>query len=63
MQPLHYMVWRKNGGRKPRKRHATLDAAQTEALRLIDKYPGIKFQVLAVMGEYISAPQAEEGKD
>lgn len=50
MNPLHYVVWRKNGGNKPRFKHATLEAAQQEANRLAE-LTGAKILILAVLDE------------
>lgn len=49
-EPHHYLVWRKNGGRKPAFKHASLEAAMTEANRLATE-TGAKFQVLAVVAK------------
>lgn len=50
MEALHYLVWRKNGGWKPRFKHPTLESAMTEANRLATE-TGAKILVLAVVAE------------
>lgn len=59
MNALHYFVWRKNGGRRPKRKQPSLEAATAEANRLADKFPGTKFQVLAVLSEIASLPAEE----
>ncbi|PZR78054.1 MAG: hypothetical protein DI537_42530, partial [Stutzerimonas stutzeri] len=41
-----FLVWRKSGGRAPRFRHQTLEAATTEAKRLANERPGGTYLVL-----------------
>ncbi len=50
MTALHYLVWKKNGGRKPCFKHQTLEAAMAEANRICSE-TGAKFHVLAVAAE------------
>lgn len=50
MEALHYLVWRKKGGRKPFFKHKTFEGAMTEANRLCSEI-GAKFYVLAVVAE------------
>lgn len=58
MQPSHYLVWRKNGGRKPCFRHETIESAMAEAERLA-KETRAKFVVLAAITEVLP-PQVEQ---
>lgn len=51
MEASHYLVWKKNGGRKPVFKHSSLETAQTEAERLSAENHNAKFLILAVVGE------------
>ena len=48
MKPYYY-VYRYND-RGPRVRHATLEAAQTEAMRLAEQHPTGYFEILKCVG-------------
>lgn len=50
MTEMHYLVWRKNGGRKPRFKHSNIEDARTEANRLA-QLAGAKMLILAVIAE------------
>jgi hypothetical protein len=58
MEIQHYLVWRKNGGRKPSFKHLTFEAAAQEAERLVAE-TGAKFIVLAVLVEFAPTDFAE----
>jgi hypothetical protein len=45
MKP-YYKILRIDGGREPKVKHATLEGAQAEALRLAGQHPGSAFEIL-----------------
>ena len=45
MKP-YYNILRIDGGREPKVKHATLEGAQAEALRLAGQHPGSAFEIL-----------------
>ena len=49
MKP-YYRILRLNHGRAPTVQHATLEEAETEALRLAGQHPGEIFEILQVLG-------------
>jgi len=48
MKPYYY-VYRYNNN-APKVRHATLEAAQAEAMRLAEQYPSAYFEILMCVG-------------
>lgn len=62
MTEMHYLVWRKNGGRKPRFKHANIEDARTEAKRLAEM-TGAKMLILAVIAEVEPPAPTPETKE
>ncbi len=50
-----FMVWR-DGGSAPTFQHTTRDSAVTEAVRLAEKSPGVKFYIMESV-EHVIAPK------
>lgn len=48
MKPYYYVY--KYGNAGPRVRHATLDQAESEAMRLSEEHPGATFEILMAVG-------------
>lgn len=55
-----FLVWNPRRSTPPRKKHLTVDAAETEAQRMADLFPGQKFHVVVALGYCFTAPPPKE---